>query len=150
MLAVFGGLWLILLVFLAPSQSLPAELHLDYIAAVAPPHHEYISGRFDKSKAERFYFEVKPSVEYKRLKYHVAFIGHGVQDWHPSDYWGDNYWSNSEAWKIQEMRYDISHGGTFDLIGDKLQINSEFVMPINRRDYHGVYYWRLGFSGRLF
>ena len=140
------GLFSILLL----SAATYPPVHLDYIVAFNPPHHEYISGRFENAKAERFYFELKASTKYKRLRYHLALVGHGVQDWRKN--WGStkDYWTNSDAWKIEEMRYDYSHGGTFDLIGDKLQLYSEFVMPINRRSYNGVYYWRVGFSGRLF
>ena len=135
--------------FSVPALADPV-FHLDYIAVIDPPHHEYISGRFDKAKAERYYFELKTSMEYKRLNYHVALIGHGVQPWRKD--WGStkDYWTNSNAWKIGEMRYDYSHGGTFDLIGKKLQLYSDFVMPIDRRESNGFYYWRAGFSGRLF
>ena len=155
MLLLGWGLWLALLIHLAPGVALPATYpvyHLDYVVAVDPPHHEYISGRFDKAMAERLYLEIKPSIEYKRLRYHISLIGHGVQEWQSSEHWGStsDYWTNAEAWKIDEMRYDISHGGTFNLIGESLQIYSDFMMPINRHEYNGVYYWRVGVSGRLF
>ncbi len=128
------------------------EIHLDWIAAIDPPHHEYIHGRFEEARAERFFLEIKPSIDVGRLKYYVAFQGHGVQKWKPSEEWGSRsqYWTNSEAWSVENWRYTIEHGGTFDIIGDKLQIYSRFVMPFERRSYHGVYYWRIGFSGRMF
>jgi len=144
--------WLLLLGCLTLIAATYPKFHLNYVAAIDPPHNEYISGRFEKAKAERFYFELTPSMEWDRLNYHVSLIGHGVQDWHPKDYWGSrsDYWTNSDAWKVNEMRYDISHGGTYDLIGKKLQIYSDFVMPIDRPSYYGVYYWRVGVSGRFF
>ena len=128
------------------------EIHVDWIAAIDPPHHEYIHGRFEEARAERFFLEIKPSIDVGRLHYYVAFQGHGVQKWKPSNEWGSRsqYWTNSEAWSVETWRYTIEHGGTFDLIGDKLQIYSRFVMPFERRSYHGVYYWRIGFCGRMF
>ena len=143
---------LLLILFLLPLLSAAAELHLDYIAAFDPPHHEAINGRFDQALAERYCLELKPSIDIGRLRYYVAGQAYGLQQWHPPEYWGSSreYWGNGEAWQIEEWRFGVKHGGTFDLIGDRLQLYSEFYMPINRRASNSFYYWRVGFSGRIF
>ncbi len=137
---------------LAPLSGIAADLHLDYKALIDPPHHEAINGRFSEAKAERYFLELKPSLECGRLTYYVAGQAFGLQQWHPPSYWGSrtDYWTNSEAWQADEWRFGIKHGGTFDLIGDRLQLYSEFYMPINRRASNSFYYWRVGFSGRIF
>ncbi len=146
------NMWLILILFLLPLPSAAADLHLDYIAAIDPPHHEAINGRFDQALAERYFLELRPSLSWGRLTYYVAGQAHGLQQWHPPAYWGSSreYWSNGEAWRSDQWRFTVEHGGTFDLVGDRLQIYSRFVMPINRRSYSGFYYWRVGISRRLF
>ncbi len=140
------------LLLLLPLTCSAAELHLDYIAAIDPPHHESINGRWEQALAERYYLEIKPSITLGRLTYYVAGITYGLQEWHSTEWWGSDYdyWTNPDAWKPEKFRYAVRNGGTFDLIGDKLQIYSEYYVPVDRRTSHSFYYWRVGISGRIF
>ena len=120
-----------------------AEFHLDYIATVTPLHNENHVGA--SREIERFYLEIKPSVTIEvfdgfDLNYYVAIQNQGSQDWS----------REGMTYSADQWRTTIEHGGTFDLVGDKLQLYTRFSMPLDRHDWGGWYWWRVGFSGRLF
>lgn len=145
-------LLLAVVILLMASDTMAASLHLDWIAAVDPPHNENIVGRGGYALAERYYLEVTPSLDWLRLHTSLAISASGDQQWHPGTYWGGTYqyYSNREAWSVGEWRYSIRSIVRFDLVDDNVQIYSDYYMPLDRGNYDGVYYWRVGFSGRFF